>query len=75
MEEKEGILDRILADTPKFFKRLRNLGLALGAIGTAIITAPVTLPASVITMGGYLVTAGVVAAGLSQTAKEDKKKG
>lgn len=74
MEDKTGILDRILSDTPSFFKKLRNLGLALGAIGTAIVTAPVTLPAVVITAGGYFITAGLVAAGLSQTAKTDKKK-
>ena len=74
MEEKTSLIDRILADTPRFFKRLRNIGLALGAIGAAIIGAPVALPAIVVTAGGYLVTAGLVAAGLSQTAKVDKKK-
>lgn len=74
MEEKTGFLDRVLSDTPSFFKKLRNIGLALGAIGTAIATAPVTLPATVVTAGGYLITVGLVAAGISQTAKTDKKK-
>ena len=74
MEEKEGLIGRILSDTPTFFKKLRNFGIALGAIGTAIVTAPVTLPAAVITAGGYFITAGVIAASVSQTAKTDKKK-
>jgi ABC-type xylose transport system permease subunit len=65
------LTQRMTAKTPLWFRRIRNIGLILTGIGTAIITAPVTLPAIVITIGGYLVTAGSVAAIVSQTATVD----
>jgi hypothetical protein len=44
----------------------------LAAIGTAIITAPITLPAAVVTVAGYIVVAGSVIGAVSQftTAKD-----
>lgn len=57
---------RWVSPTPKFFKTLRNVGLVIGAVGTAILTAPVTLPATLVTISGYLVTAGGVATAVSQ---------
>ncbi len=60
------IVDRIKAPTPKFFKVLRNVGLVLAGVGTVLLTAPVSLPATVVTFGGYLVTAGGVATAVSQ---------
>lgn len=67
-----NIVQRATAPTPNFFKRLRNIGLALAAIGTAIITAPITLPAAVVTVAGYIVVAGSVIGAVSQftTAKD-----
>jgi ABC-type xylose transport system permease subunit len=65
------LIDRIFADTPKFFKRLRNIGIILGAAGGAIIAAPIALPAAIITAAGYLITAGAVAAAVSQTVYKD----
>ena len=70
--KQQGIGDRLKAPTPKFFQRVRNIGLLLGAIGGAILTAPVSLPATVITVAGYLTTAGLVASAVSSVAvKED----
>jgi len=60
------IVDRIKAPTPKFFKVLRNVGLVLAGVGTVLLTAPVSLPAAVVKIGGYLVTAGGVATAVSQ---------
>jgi len=60
------IVDRIKAPTPKFFKVLRNIGLIMAGVGTVLLTAPVSLPAVVVTVGGYLVTAGGVATAVSQ---------
>lgn len=69
------ITERITSPTPSFFKRIRNIGLTLGAIGGALLAAPVTLPAAVITVAGYLVTAGLVASAVSATAVENTPKG
>tara|TARA_R110000868_G_C10935204_1_gene766661 strand:- start:2740 stop:2970 length:231 start_codon:yes stop_codon:yes gene_type:complete len=59
--------------TPKFWKKVRIIAIALGAVAGVILTAPVSLPAIVITAAGYLATAGTVAVTLSQLTVEDKK--
>ena len=65
------ILNRIKAPTPGFFKKIRTIGLTLGAIGSALLAAPVTLPTSVLSIAAYLATAGIVASAVSTVAKED----
>jgi uncharacterized membrane protein HdeD (DUF308 family) len=60
------ILHRAFAQTPKFFKVLRTVGLALAAVGGTILAAPIALPAIVITIGGYVAVAGGVLTAASQ---------
>ena len=60
------IIKRAKAPTPKFFKVLRNIGLALAAVGGTILAAPVALPVVVTSIGGYLAVAGGVASAVSQ---------
>jgi len=67
------VVNRMKKPTPGFFKKLRNAGLAVAAIGAAIVTAPVALPAVVIKIGGYLAVAGTVAGTVSQTAVKNDK--
>ncbi len=71
-----SIVNRLKAPTPRFFKRLRAIGITLAAVGGAIVTAPVILPAAVVTAGGYLVVAGTVIGAVSQATvkKEDDEK-
>ncbi len=66
------IIERVKAPTPQFFKKIRTIGLTLGAIGGAILTAPITLPATIVTIAGYLATAGIVASAISTVAKDDQ---
>lgn len=66
----KNIFQRVNSPTPKFFKKLRNIGLALAAIAGTVIAAPIALPAIVIKVAGYLVVAGGVLGGASQTAVE-----
>jgi hypothetical protein len=40
-----NIVDRYKKPTPKFFRTLRNIGIALATAGGAIIAAPISLPA------------------------------
>jgi hypothetical protein len=61
------LIQRLQAPTPKFFRVLRNVGLGLAAAGAAILTAPITLPAAVITIGSYLTVAGGVVTAVSQS--------
>lgn len=64
------ILDRAYADTPKFFRKLRTIGLVLAAASTALLTAPISLPAIVTSVAGYLAVAGGVATAISQVTVE-----
>lgn len=62
------IVERIQEPTPKFFKKIRNIGLVLTAISGVIATAPISLPAVLVTVAGYLTVAGGIASAISQTA-------
>lgn len=67
------IIDRAKAPTPKFFKKLRNIGLTLAAISAAIVTAPIALPAAVVTVAGYVAVASGVISAVSQITTTDGK--
>lgn len=58
---------RLVAPTSGFFKKVRTIGLVLAAIGGAIVAAPVTLPAIVVTVAGYLTVAGGVMTAVAQS--------
>ncbi len=73
MNTNLSITERVLAPTPKFFRIIRNVGLVLGAVGTTILTAGAALPVAVTTIAGYMVTAGAVAATVSQTTVDWKE--
>ena len=65
------IIDRAKAPTPKFFKVLRAVGLALAAVGGTILAAPIALPAIITTIGGYVAVAGGVLSAASQLTTTD----
>ncbi|MDO6738732.1 hypothetical protein [Wenyingzhuangia sp. 2_MG-2023] len=63
--------DRITEPTPSFFRKLRNIGIALAA-SEAILAAPIALPAALISVAGYVAVAGTVATAVSQAVVSDK---
>ncbi len=65
-----NILQRATTPTPKFFKILRNIGLALAAASGAILASPVMLPTTVIAAAGYVAVAGAVVSAISQITVE-----
>jgi ABC-type xylose transport system permease subunit len=67
-EREFTMQERMTMPVPKFFKKVRNVGLLLGAIGGAILGAPIALPAGIVTIAGYLVTAGLVSSAVSSVA-------
>ena len=69
-----NIVQRVKAPTPKFFKILRTIGLALLAVSGSIIAAPVALPAVLVTIAGYSAVAGGVLSAVSQITVDDKAK-
>ncbi|MFN3021991.1 hypothetical protein ACK1KB_13590 [Chryseobacterium sp. TY3] len=70
-----NLVDRVLEPTPKWFRIVRNLGLALSAVGGVLVAAPVALPAAVVTVGGYLLLGGSIIGAVSQTAISSEEYG
>ncbi|MDO8316700.1 MAG: hypothetical protein Q7T12_04175 [Flavobacterium sp.] len=68
-----NIIKRVKNPTPKFFKVLRNIGLALAAVGGTILAAPIALPVLITTVGGYLAVAGGVLSAVSQLTTTEER--
>jgi uncharacterized membrane protein HdeD (DUF308 family) len=69
-----NLLQRAKAPTPKFFRILRSIGLALLAISGTVIAAPIALPATIVTVAGYVAVAGGVISAVSQVTVDNDKK-
>ncbi len=67
-----NIVQRIQAPTPKFFRVLRSIGLALLAFSGSLIAAPVALPVAVVSVAGYAAVAGGVISAISQITVDDE---
>ena len=63
-----NLVSRVQEPTPKWFRIVRNIGLALSAVGGVLVAAPVALPAAVVSVGGYLLLGGTIIGAVSQTA-------
>jgi uncharacterized membrane protein HdeD (DUF308 family) len=63
-----NIVERALAPSPKWFKALRTVGIALASVGGIIIASPVALPVGLVSVAGYLVLGGSIISVVSQTA-------
>ncbi len=73
MKAVNTVVQRMQKPTPKFFRKLRNIGLVMLAVSGAILTAPIAMPAVLVTAAGYAAIAGTVMSGVSQSAvKYDK---
>lgn len=68
-----SLKERWLAETPKFWKKVQKIGLVLSAIGAAVVSAPVSLPAAVVTAGSYAVFGGGLLATMSQLTVDDSQ--
>jgi len=65
-----NLIKRAKSPTPKFFKTLRTAGLTIAAVGAAIVTSPVALPAVLVTIAGYMTVAGGVLTAVSQVTTQ-----
>jgi hypothetical protein len=70
---KMTIQQRLVSPTPKFQKKIRNLGLTLAAISASILATPAQVPSIISQAAGYLAVAGSVAAAISQTSATGRK--
>lgn len=69
-----NVVERTKSPTPKFFRVLRSIGLALLSLSGSVIAAPVVLPTIVVSVAGYLAVAGGVLSAVSQMAVDDDAK-
>lgn len=65
---------RLQQPPPPYFRKLRNVMGAVGAIGAAVLAAPVSLPSMVVTAAGYAFVIGIVGATISQLPTEGNEK-
>ena len=70
-----NLVSRIQQPTPKWFRIVRNIGLALSAVGGVLVAAPVALPAAVDAVGGYFLLGGSIIGAVSQTAVSSEEYG
>jgi len=59
------ITKRWNAQTPRFFKKLINIGIGIGIIGATLVTFPVTA-----SVGAVLVTVGTTVSAISKLTKQ-----
>jgi hypothetical protein len=52
---------------------VQRIAITVGAVAGVIIAAPITLPAALVTVATYAITAGTVAATLSQLTIESNE--
>jgi uncharacterized membrane protein HdeD (DUF308 family) len=62
-----NLVERTMAPTPKWFKILRTVGIALASVGGIILASPVALPLGLVSAAGYLVLGGGIISAVSQT--------
>ena len=67
----KNLKERWNAKTPKFWKKVQRIAIIAGTIAGIIIAAPVTLPAALITVAGYVAVVGTAVATTAQLTKED----
>lgn len=68
-----SIVKRWNAPTPTFWRRVQKVSIIIGAVAGVLISAPIALPAAIVTLSGYAITAGTVAATLSQLTVESNE--
>lgn len=66
VSSKLGLKQRLISPVPPFWKKIRNSMIAIGAVSTVIATAPVSLPALVVSVAQYGIVLGSIGTVLSQ---------
>lgn len=60
-------------NTPRFWKRVRNWSLIVGAVAGAVLTGGAALPVTVITIATIVSSAAASVAGMASLTKENTK--
>ena len=68
----KNISRRAKASTPPFWKKVRKVAIAVGAVSGAILAAPVALPAAIVAAAGYGAVVGAVGTALSSITTNER---
>jgi hypothetical protein len=69
-----NVVERALAPTPKWFRILRTVGIAMASVGGVVLASPVALPVGIVSAAGYLILGGSIISVVSQTAVTTEEK-
>jgi ABC-type xylose transport system permease subunit len=58
--------ERWKSETPKFWQKVGKIGVAIGVVGGVLISGTIAVPATLVTIGGYMVAIGSVTKVLSK---------
>jgi hypothetical protein len=61
-----NLVNRIIAPTPVFFQKLRDIGLVLVTIGGVALSTPMNLPVHIVSLANYASLVGGVLAAIAQ---------
>lgn len=70
MDKFKELRERFKAESPDLFKKITNVMIGIGVVGLAIVSAPVTLPAGIVTAAGYAIAVGTTGAAISKLTKK-----
>ncbi|MBA4153661.1 hypothetical protein [Flavobacterium sp.] len=68
-----NVVERALAPTPKWFRILRTVGIAMASVGGVVLASPVALPVGLVSAAGYLILGGSIISVVSQTAVKSEE--
>ncbi len=71
MAQEMNLWTRLTSESPKFFKRVINIALSAAAVAGTVLglvqAGTIALPATIVTVLGYVVTSGIIAAAVAKT--------
>ena len=59
-ENNLNLGERLVAPTPKWFRIVRSIGIALASVGGVLLASPIALPVGLVSAAGYLVLGGTI---------------
>ena len=68
-----NLMERVAAPTPKWFRILRTVGIAMASVGGVVLASPVALPVGLVSAAGYLILGGSIISVVSQTAVKSEE--
>jgi len=63
--------NRWKSESPEFWEKVGRIGVGIGAVGAILVSGTLVVPASLVTIGGYMVAVGSVTKVLSKLTVKD----